>query len=88
MIRAAAPERGAAEEGGGILKVEFCAQANVEWSTVRFLALTRRRLVPDFGLVERSAVLRRQRNLKQLWNQWPNLHPNAHRPDIPERNFK
>jgi hypothetical protein len=79
MIRAAAPaeERGAAEEGG-ILRIEFCAQANVEWSTVRFLALTRRRVVSDFGLVERSKVLRGHRNSKQLWNQWPNLHPHAH----------
>jgi len=86
MIRAAAPaaERGAAEEGG-ILRIEFCAQANVEWSTVRFLALTRRRVVSDFGLVERSTVLRGHRNSKQLWNQWPNLHPYAHCPVIPAR---
>src|SRR5271156_7130908 len=84
---APAPERGAAEEGG-ILRIEFCAQANVEWSTVRFLALTRFRLVSDFGFVERSTALRGHRNLKQLWIQWPNLRPNAHCPDILGRNFE
>jgi len=64
MIRAAARtgEPCAAEEGG-ILRMEFCAQANVEWSTVRFLALTRCRLVSEFGLVERSVVLRGRPNL-------------------------
>jgi hypothetical protein len=81
---APAPERGAVEEGG-ILRIEFCAQANVEWSTVRFLALTRCRVVSDFGLVERSTVLRGHHDLKQLWNQWPNLHPDAHCPEIPAR---
>jgi hypothetical protein len=86
MIRAAAPapERDAAEEGG-ILRIEFCAQAKVDWSTVRFLALTRCCVVSDWGLVERSTVLRGQRILKQLWNQWPNFHRHAHCPDIPLR---
>ena len=85
-MRAAAPalERDAAE-GGGILRIEFCAQANVEWSTVRFLALTRCCVVSDLGLVKRSTVLRGHRNLKQLRNQWPNLHGHAHWPDIPLR---
>jgi hypothetical protein len=42
-------------------------------------------LVSDLGMVERSTELRGQRNLKQLWNQWPNLHPHAHCPDNPGR---
>jgi hypothetical protein len=67
----------------GILRIEFCAQAKVEWSTVRLLALTRRRLVSDFSLVERSNpkcrkyVLGGHPKFKQLWNQCPNLHPEA-----------
>jgi hypothetical protein len=78
MIGAAAPAAacGLTAEGG-ILRIEFCAQADVEWSTVRLLVLTRCRLFSCFGSVEQTTpkeMLRGCVSLKQIWSQWPNLH--------------